>query len=512
MKLSALLENIDYELLQGDINLEVSDVEYDSRKVKEGALFVCMTGFATDGHGYITRAHDLGAKAVIVEKNLDECHEAMVKQAAEDGFGDTYVPYSMTVVKVKDVKKALALVSATWFGNPAKQLTVIGLTGTKGKTTTSHMIKSILEAGGNKVGMIGTIGCVIDDEKVPTKNTTPQSYELHSLFRKMVDAGCSYCVMEVSSQALMLDRTYGIEFEYGAFLNISPDHIGPGEHQSFEEYLGYKKKIFNQTNTAVVNVDDEHGAAFAQEGTAAKKLVSISTKKQASAMVTAMKDIWTEEILGSEISVNSEEIPAINNSFIIPMPGRFNAENALVAITICALCGVNSEAIAAGLRGTSVKGRTQVVREASHIATFIIDYAHNALSMESLLSMLKGYKPTRLICLFGGGGNKPKQRRYDMGEAAGKYADLTILTEDNPRYEEIENINNDIIVGLNVHHGAYSIILDRKEAIEHLLANAKQGDIVALIGKGHETYQDVKGVKTYFCEEEIIKDWVAAHK
>ena len=203
MKLSALLENIDYELLQGDINLEVSDVEYDSRKVKEGALFVCMTGFATDGHGYITRAHDLGAKAVIVEKNLDECHEAMVKQAAEDGFGDTYVPYSMTVVKVKDVKKALALVSATWFGNPAKQLTVIGLTGTKGKTTTSHMIKSILEAGGNKVGMIGTIGCVIGDEKVPTKNTTPQSYELHSLFRKMVDAGCSYCVMEVSSQGLI---------------------------------------------------------------------------------------------------------------------------------------------------------------------------------------------------------------------------------------------------------------------------------------------------------------------
>lgn len=193
------------------------------------------------------------------------------------------------------------------------------------------------------------------------------------------------------------------------------------------------------------------------------------------------------------------------------MPGRFNAENALIAISICAMCGVDNEAIAKGLRATSVKGRTQVVREASHIATFIIDYAHNALSMESLLGMLKAYNPNRLICLFGGGGNKPKQRRYDMGEAAGKYADLTILTEDNPRYEEIEDINNDIIVGLNVHNGKYDIIIDRKEAIEYLLENAKQGDIVALIGKGHETYQDVKGVKTYFCEEEIIKDYVACH-
>jgi UDP-N-acetylmuramoyl-L-alanyl-D-glutamate--2,6-diaminopimelate ligase len=190
------------------------------------------------------------------------------------------------------------------------------------------------------------------------------------------------------------------------------------------------------------------------------------------------------------------------------MPGRFNAENALVAAVICKSCNVSNIYIEKGLRATTVKGRTQVVREASHIATFIIDYAHNALSMESLLSMLKGYNPEKLICLFGGGGNKPKQRRYDMGAAAGKYADLTILTEDNPRYEEIENINNDIIVGLDAYNGKYEIILDRKEAIEHLIDTAKPGYIVALIGKGHETYQDVKGVKTYFCEEEIIREYV----
>ncbi len=515
MKLNQLLKGIEYELLQGDIELEISDVEYDSRKVKEGALFVCMSGFATDGHGYIAKAHELGAKAILVEKSLEECHEAMAKKAAEDGFGDTYVPYSMTVVKTADAKKALALLSATWFGNPADELTIIGLTGTKGKTTTAHMIKSILEAGGKKSGMIGTIGNMIGEERIPTKNTTPQSFELHKLFREMVEKGCSHCVMEVSSQALMLDRTYGITFDYGAFLNISPDHIGPGEHSSFEEYLGYKKKIFSQTKTALINIDDEHGASFAAEGVDSSKVYTISTKRNASLFVENMEDIWEPDLLGSKIVVKTGEEDTASfepsGEYVIPMPGRFNAENALIAISICSLCGVDNASIAKGLRATSVKGRTQVVREASHIATFIIDYAHNALSMESLLSMLKAYNPSRLICLFGGGGNKPKQRRYDMGEAAGKYADLTILTEDNPRYEEIEDINNDIIVGLNVHNGKYDIIIDRKEAIEYLLANAKQGDIVALIGKGHETYQDVKGVKTYFCEEEIIKDYVACH-
>lgn len=516
MKLNELLDGLEYELLQGNTDIEISDVEYDSRKVKENALFVCVSGFSTDGHGYISGAHEKGAKAIIVEKDLEGCHQAMAKFAEEKGFGDTYVPYNMTVIKVPNARKALALVSAAWFGRPADKLTVIGLTGTKGKTTTAHMIKSILEAGGNKVGMIGTIGTFIGTEKIETKNTTPESYELHKLFKKMLQMGVTHCVMEVSSQALMLYRTYGITFEYGAFLNISPDHIGPGEHSTFEEYLGHKEKIFKQTKNAIINIDDEHGCAFAKAGVASEKIFTNSTKNEASVYVASMEDIWEPDLLGSKVTVKeSQEFSAvadIDGEYVIPMPGRYNAENALIAISICGLCGVSKEAIAAGLRATTVKGRTQVIREASHIATFIIDYAHNALSMESLLSMLKGYKPERLICLFGGGGNKPKQRRYDMGEASSKYADLTILTEDNPRYEEIEDINNDIIVGIDAHNGKYEIILDRQEAIEHLLGTAKQGDIIALIGKGHETYQDVKGVKRYFCEEEIIKNYVAAHK
>ena len=504
VKLSELLNNVEYELLQGDIDTDISAIEYDSRKVKENSLFVCMSGFASDGHGYITRAHDLGAVAVIVEKDLNGCHEALEKKANEDGFGDTYVPYTMTVIKVADSRKALAKISAAWFGYPSRKLVMIGLTGTKGKTTTTHMIKSILEAAGHKVGMIGTMGSMIGDMKIPTKNTTPESYELHSLFSKMVEQGCRYCVMEVSSQAFKLNRTYGITFDYGGFLNISPDHIGPGDHADFEEYFEYKKMIFDQSRTAVINIDDEHGAELAGNGVSSEKLLTVSTRHEASLYCDKLEDIWEPDLLGSRMHVKG----LMEDAFIIPMPGRFNAENALVAAVICKSCNVSNIYIEKGLRATTVKGRTQVVREASHIATFIIDYAHNALSMESLLSMLKGYNPEKLICLFGGGGNKPKQRRYDMGAAAGKYADLTILTEDNPRYEEIENINNDIIVGLDAYNGKYEIILDRKEAIEHLIDTAKPGYIVALIGKGHETYQDVKGVKTYFCEEEIIREYV----
>lgn len=501
MKLNELLVGIEYEILQGDVNIDILDVEYDSRKVKADSLFICMTGFASDGHGYITRAYDLGAKAVIVERSLDECHKALEERAAKDGFGNLYVPYNMTVIKVKNTRTALAQIGATWFGNPAKKMTIIGLTGTKGKTTTAHMIKSILDASGRKAGMIGTIGTLIGDKKVESKLTTPESFELHHLFAQMVEAGCTHCVMEVSSQAFKMSRTYGIEFEYGAFLNISPDHIGPGEHENFEEYLEFKKQIFGQSKNAVINIDDEHGKEIAAAGVVSDRMITISTRIEADLYCDKLEDIWEPDLLGSKMHVKG----LTEDEFILPMPGRYNAENALIAVAICKLCGIEEKAIAEGLRNTTVKGRTQVIREASHIATFIIDYAHNALSMESLLSMLKGYNPEKLICLFGGGGNKPKQRRYDMGAAAGKYADLTILTEDNPRYEEIEDINNDIIVGLDAFDGKYEIILDRKEAIEHLIKTAKPGYIVALIGKGHETYQDVKGVKTYFCEEEIIK-------
>ena len=479
MKLKELMDSLTYELIKGSLEQEISGIVYDSRKVQEGSLFVCLKGFQSDGHAYIGKAVEAGAAAVIVE-DADAC-----------------VPYDTTAVKVEDAREALALVSVKWFGNPAKDMTMIGLTGTKGKTTTAHMIKKILEEAGHRVGMIGTLGAYIGEEKIPTRNTTPESYELHSLFATMKEKGCTHVVMEVSSQGLKQKRTAGILFDYGVFLNLSVDHISDGEHADFEEYKACKKLLFNQTKQPIINLDNEYSREFLE---LTENPFTISCKEDADLKAVNIRNLWDDEILGIAFTVEGK----VQGDITVSMPGIFNAENAMVAIAIAAFCGIKVEDMNKALRKVSVKGRTQLIRETAHFATFIIDYAHNELSMESLLHMLKGYEPKRLICLFGGGGNKPKQRRYDMGKIAGKYADLTILTTDNPRFEEVEDINNQIIEGLNVYNGKYEFILDRQKAIEHLLDTAKKGDIVALIGKGHEDYQEIKGVKYYFCEEEII--------
>ena len=507
------------KLINGDIKTppmpecDVSAIIYDSRKIVKDSVFVALCGMNFDGHKFLKDAIEKGACAVVTQSHC-------IPQEDEK-----YIRENITVIDVTDTRKALALLSAAYFGKPAERLVMIGITGTKGKTTTAHMIKSILEAEGNTVGMIGTVGCTIGENIIPTKNTTPESYELHSLFRKMLDEGCTHCVMEVSSQAFKQDRVYGIVYDHGAFLNISPDHIGPGEHKDFEEYFECKKKIADVCTNLIINADDERGRLIARElkdrGTKGfaggisdrlpKRFLTVGiaddSKENPDIACTRIKDIWEKDIIGSEVFISG----IINTDAVIPMPGRFNVENALVAAALAFSCGIHDDGIKKGLRNVSVKGRTQVVREASHIATFIIDYAHNAVSAESLLSMLKGYNPGKLICVFGGGGNKPKARRFAMGAASGKYADLTIITTDNPRFEEIDDINKDIIAGLDSEHGKYEIIKDRKEAIEYLLQTAKPDYIVALIGKGHETYQDIKGVKTYFSEEEIIKDYVKAH-
>ncbi len=486
MKLNSLVSNIKYNILQGDLDTEIAGVAYDSRNVEPGFLFVCIKGFASDGHKYIESAIKSGASAIVVQDVAD------------------YSAHDAAFIAVEDSRVALAGISAQWFSNPAHDMTMIGLTGTKGKTTTAHMLKKIFEASGAKVGMIGTLGAYIGEEKLPTKNTTPESYELHSLFAKMRDAGCKYVVMEVSSQGLKLNRTAGILFDYGVFLNLSVDHISEGEHADFEEYKECKKLLFKQTKQSVINLDNEYSLEFLREAEAAYTVSCKAENTDASFRATNIRKLWDDEILGIAFDVEGKA----SGEVTVSMPGIFNAENALVAVAVASLCGISFDSIAYGLRHVYVKGRTQLIRETAHFATFIIDYAHNELSMESLLSMLKGYEPKRLICLFGGGGNKPKRRRTDMGKIAGKYADLSILTTDNPRFEEVEDINLQIIEGLDVYGGKYDIILDRKEAIEYLIDNAKKGDIIALIGKGHEDYQDIKGVKYHFCEEQIILDYL----
>ena len=480
MKLKDLLNNVAHRLVSGDAEGEITGIAYDSRAVGAGSLFVCLKGFEADGHRYIPQALAAGAAALVVEEPPETAR-------------------GVPVIQVEKGRRALALISANWFGHPAERMTMIGLTGTKGKTTTAHMVKAILEEAGQKVGMIGTVGAFVGDEKIPTKNTTPESYELHALFAHMLEAGCQSVVMEVSSQGLKLDRTAGIQFDYAAFLNISPDHIGPGEHRDFREYLACKSRLFRQCRTAVVNADDPRAREITA---AAPRLLTLSLKGEADFMASGIRNIWEPGLLGVSFRLSGR----FESPITLNMPGDYNVENALAAAGITWLMGVEPRTIQAALRKVRVKGRTQLLPVPADRGTFLIDYAHNALSMESLLSMLRGYHPGRLICLFGGGGNRARQRRYDMGEIAGKYADLTVITLDNPRYEDPEAINADIIRGLEVHRGRYQVIMDRAEAIRYLLDHCREGDIVALIGKGHEEYQEIRGVKHFFSEEQVVAD------
>ena len=482
MTIEQLTEQMDYRLLTGSCSQEISALVYDSRKIVPGCMFVCIKGAVFDGHTCIDEAAQKQAAAVVVEQ-------------------DVQVPAGMAVLKVPDTRRALAELSAAWFHHPAKQLKTIGITGTKGKTTTTYMIKSILESTGRKVGLIGTIEVVIGEEHIPAANTTPESYLIQQYFRKMVDAGCDACVMEVSSQGLMMHRVGGFTFDIGIFTNIEPDHIGPNEHASFEDYLDCKRKLFHQCKTGIVNADDAHVNDMIKGHTC--EIETYGFSDQADLRAQDIRLIHRPGYLG--VAYHAAGICDFDVE--IDVPGKFSVYNSLTAVAVCRHFQVPVENMKQALRQAKVKGRIEMVKVSDEF-TLMIDYAHNALSMECLLQTLRDYRPKRLICLFGGGGNRPRQRRLDMGRIAGKYADLTIITMDNPRDEPMEQINQDIMEGLKVYGGAYQVITDREEAIKYLIDNCADGDIVALIGKGHEEYQEIKGVKYHFSEEEIVAKYV----
>ncbi|MBQ6384765.1 MAG: UDP-N-acetylmuramoyl-L-alanyl-D-glutamate--2,6-diaminopimelate ligase [Lachnospiraceae bacterium] len=483
MLLSELLERLDAAVISGDPDAtEITGVVYDSRKAEKGSLFVCVEGANSDGHDYLADVAEKGAAAVLVRRG----------HALPDPL-----PAGLAVAAVSDTRIGLAYTSAAWFGYPAEKIPVIGITGTKGKTTTTYMIRSILMNAGYRVGLIGTIESIVGDRHLPAPNTTPESYLIHQYLREMIDAGADCAVMEVSSQALMLHRTAGIEFEIGVFTNLSPDHIGPNEHSSFEQYLECKSMLFRQCRLGIVNADDRWTDQVLRGHTCEVERYGIRSA-DADLRADNIRHVTGPGYLGMTFSVSGRMSLQVE----LELPGLFSVYNALTAIAVCEHFSIREENILTALRKARVKGRIEPVRVSDEF-TLMIDYAHNAMALESLLKTLRDYESGRIVCLFGCGGNRSRDRRFEMGEVSGKWADFTIITSDNPRYEKPEDIIADIVTGISRTGGRYITIPDRKEAIRYAILNGKPGDIIVLAGKGHEDYQEICG-KKYPMDERVL--------
>ncbi len=480
MKLTKLLERLEYKVIQGCDQIEITELTNDSRKVVDGSVFVCISGAVFDGHAYVKDVAEKGAAVVIVEKDVE-------------------APEGLTVIKVEDTRYALAFASAAYFGYPAEKLKVIGITGTKGKTTTTYMVKSILEGVGHKVGLIGTIEAIIGDKVIPANNTTPESFTIHEYFAQMVEAGCDSVVMEVSSQGLMLHRTAGIPFEIGIFTNLGEDHIGPNEHKDFDDYKRCKGLLFKQCKLGIANVDDKWYADVFKDATC--KIETFGFAENADLRAVNVEHVSRPGYLGMKYQVQG----LMNFDVEIDIPGEFSVYNSLTAIAVCRHFDVPVENIRAAIKVAKVKGRIEMIKVSDHF-TLMIDYAHNAMSLESLLNTLRDYNPGRLVPVFGCGGNRSKTRRFEMGEVAGKLADFTIITSDNPRFEEPQDIINDIITGMKRTDGEYVAVVDRKDAIRYAIEHGREGDVIILAGKGHETYQEIKGVKYDMDDRVLIKE------
>lgn len=482
--LKTLLKELEFTCERGSLDRQVSAVVYDSRKVQERCLFLCIEGANFDGHSVAARMAEKGAAVLVVSKAVELPKEADV-----------------TVIRVENTRYAMAFIAAAWFDHPAEKLSVIGITGTKGKTTTTYLVKSILENAGRKVGLVGTIEAIIGEEHIHALNTTPESYVLQEYFSKMVEAGCDTVVMEVSSQALMLHRTQGFMFDYGIFTNLEPDHIGPNEHTSFEDYMHCKGLLFKQCRVGIVNCDDVHWQSVVEGHTCRLETYGLS----ADADLRASNLVFTND--QGHLGVSFDVSGLLNMEAKIAMPGRFSVYNAMTAIAICRHFGVSVQDIQKALLSAKVRGRIEMVKVSDDF-TLMIDYAHNAMALESLLTTLKEYEHKRLVCVFGCGGNRSRDRRFEMGEVSGKLADFTIITSDNPRFEEPDAIIADIITGISKTDGAYIAIPDRKEAIAYAIENGQPGDIIVLAGKGHEDYQEIRGVKYHMDDREMVLDVV----
>lgn len=476
MLLKDLLKDISFKLIQGNDNIIIEKVRYDNRKVNKGDLFVCVKGFKVDGHSFIKDAVAKGATAIVVQDDVELI----------DG---------VTFIKVKDTRKALAEISSNFFGRPQDKLKIVGITGTNGKTTSAFIIKSILEKAGKKVGLIGTIANYIGSQKIDTERTTPESFELQELFSKMVNEGVEYCVMEVSSHSLELDRVYGVKFESGIFTNLTRDHLD--FHKTFENYYHAKFKLFERSKTSIINVDDDYGQRVLED------LAKIDSKKVAFSIEKDSEFKAFEIKMSQNGSEFKLEIDGNVEDFNINIPGEYNIHNALGAILSTYNLGIDIKAIKEGISDIVIPGRCEMVAKDRNLDySIIIDYAHTPDGLENILKTVRGFVKNRIITVVGCGGDRDKVKRPQMGKIACDLSEIAIITSDNPRSEDPMSIIEDIIKPLD--NKNYEVEVNRYNAIEKAMNMAEPGDVVLIAGKGHETYQILKDETIDFDERKVV--------
>ena len=479
MNLKSILNGLDYEIIQGEIDVDVNRINYDSRKITASDIFICIKGYSTDGHKYIDKAIEKGAKVIVIQDDVKIKND------------------ELTIIKSNDTRKALALMGANYYDNPSNKMKIIGITGTNGKTTTAFMIKDILEANNKKVGLIGTIANYIGNEKIHTERTTPESLELQELFFEMVNKGVEYCVMEVSSHSLELDRVYGVKFEVGIFTNLTRDHLD--FHKTFENYYKAKFKLFDRSRIKIVNADDNYGKQVINDldELKADNIFSFSVKNNSN--FKAFDEEMGSRNIKFKVKLDTDE------QFILNIPGEYNIYNALGAIIACFKLGINVGFIKDGIEKAIVPGRCERVGNEYNLPyEIIIDYAHTPDGLENILKTAKAFTKGRLISIFGCGGDRDKVKRPQMGKISIDIADITVVTSDNPRSEEPMDIIKDIEAGLNKDN--YIVIENRREAIKKAINIAKKGDVIVIAGKGHETYQILKNETIHFDEREVVKE------
>jgi len=484
MKLEKILQGLTDLKLRGDLNTEISGIESNSKNVKPGFLFIAIKGFSVDGHKYIESAIENGATAVMVQEGCD--------------LKALKIPNDITIVMAKDTRYALAICSANFYGNPSRKFKLIGVTGTKGKTTTTFMIKEILEKAGKNVGLVGTIATYINGKMLKESDrTTPESLELQQIFSQMVEEKVEYVVMEVSSQSLKLHRVAGCDFDVVLFTNFSEDHISEKEHPDMQDYFNSKMMLFKMCKTGFVNADDLYGAKI-------PKLFPESD-------ITTYGIDNSAKIMARDITITNSfvdfkaKLGERNDRVKVGIPGRFSVYNSLAAICVAKKFGIAPEIIKEALLDVRVPGRSELVKNKLDLP-IMIDYAHSPESLENILQAVKGYTRGNVISVFGCGGDRDSGKRPMMGEISGKIADYTIITSDNPRTENPEEIVKQIEAGIKKTNGKYKVIVDRTEAIKEAIKMAHKNDLIVLAGKGHEPYQEINGVKYPFDERIIVNE------